>query len=118
MYIYSGDCRLGKCGDKTNMVDIYGKKLFVGDIVVTYTTNKFGVCSLSGITAVVSDRYTTYSDGTHVENNGVINTFIMGIQSVDFMRNEFGWSVQKVKDWSDIVDGEHWGDFGFNYREL
>lgn len=118
MYIYSGDCRLGECGDNTNMVDLYGKKLFVGDIVVTYTTDKFGVCNLNGITAVVSDRYTTFSDGTHKENNGVINTFVMGIQSVDFMKKEFGWSVQKIKDFNEVIDGEHWSKFGFNYREL
>lgn len=116
MYIYSGECREGKCGDKTNMVDLFGRELFVGDIVVIYTTDKFGVCNLSGITAVVSDGYMTYSDGTHVEKELPYESFVMGIQSVDFMKEDSEWSVQKIKDFNDVVDGEHWSEFGFNYR--
>ena len=33
-------------------------------------------------------------------------------------KDKEGWHVIKVKDYHDVVDGEHWSDFGFSYREV
>jgi hypothetical protein len=120
MYIYSGDVRLGDCGDPTPYVDMYGKELFVGDIVVTLTEEDGVFKSLGSLSAVVSDKYTSYSDGTHKVKDGDIEYFVMGIKSAwpkceDGKKKE--WAVLKVKDHSDVINLEHWSDFGFNYRE-
>ena len=118
MYIYSGQCRLGVCGEKTGLKDFTGKELFVGDIVISSVIDKMGICDNYGLSAVVSDRWTSYSDGTHKEKESEVEYFVMGIKSIDFMgKDSEEWIVKKLKDWSDCVNGEHWTDYGFSYRE-
>jgi len=109
MYLYAGECRQCVCGIKTNMKDLRGKELFTGDIVLTFTKDY----SADGLTAVVSDQFTSYSDGTHVEHESH-SPFVMGIKCVNLDEGE--WMIMKVKDWSDCIDGEHWKDFGFKYK--
>ena len=40
----------------------------------------------------------------------------MGIKSNGCGRDE--WRGRKVKHWSDVVNGEHWRDFGFRFAEV
>jgi hypothetical protein len=110
MYIYSGTVRLGICGTKTPFTDVYGKHLFVGDIVVTHTD---GWCA--GMTAVVDNSFISYSDGTHVINTkDALTQFVMGIRGLE--DDPTGtWKVNKIKDWSDVIEGEKWSNFGFSY---
>lgn len=114
MYVYSGVCREGCCGEVTPLKDHWDKLLYVGDIVVIYKENS----SPDGLTVVVSDRYTSFTDGTHIiKPKDEVTYFIMGIKDCCLKPDLEGWIVLKVKDHSDVVNGEHWKDFGFNYRE-
>lgn len=118
MYLYSGECRQGVCGTLTPLRDIADQPLSVGDIVATCTIDKLGVCYLCGLSCVVSDEFTTYSDGRCVKKEGDPIYFVMGIKNVDFMgKDSERWTVKKVKDWSDCVEGEKWKDWHFSYSE-
>ena len=112
MYIYSGKCRLGTVGDNTPFKDMAGRPLFVGDIVSVFHDGH--LCD--GITAVVSEEFTSYSDGTHKVNEGPIDTFIMGIRSVS-LDEEKAWQVLKIKDHTDVISGERWPAYGFSYSD-
>jgi hypothetical protein len=116
MYIYSGECRLGICGEPTPFKDLTGADLFVGDIVLPSSIDASGICDNHELTAVVSDKFKSYSDGTHVEKEGQIEYFVMGIKGVDFMgRDSECWSVRKLKSFDQVVEGEVWKDYGFKY---
>lgn len=124
MYVYSGGFRQGLCGTPTGFKDMYDKPLFVGDIVVNFTISNGVFESLGGMTVVVSDKYTSYTDGTHTEKDGQEEFYVMGIKTAwpetddaeetDWRKKR--WAVLKVKDHADVVDGEHWRGFGFNYK--
>ena len=118
MYVYSGKCRQGECGKNTSLKDVNGDSLFVGDIVITSTIDGNGICSNNELTVVVSDKYTTYSNGIHKSKENDIIYFVMGIKNVDFMgKDKEEWIVKKVKSFSDVIDGEHWREYGFNYKQ-
>lgn len=117
MYVYSGGYRKGKCGVKSGLKDINGHELYVGDIVSTIHISSDGRPGYDyGLSVVVSDHWTSYSDGTHVINIDANKFFVMGIANVDFMAHDTEWHVKRVKFWRDCIDGEHWEDFGFNYK--
>lgn len=117
-FVYSGLRRRGTLGDETPLVDVYKEKLYVGDIVIYL--KRFGI--IGGLTVVVSDEFISTSSGFEVEHNtkkGEINYFVMGFKSVDFT-NTFNkrprdLEIKKVKSFKDVVDGEKWTDYGFNY---
>lgn len=120
MKVYSGNCFLGKCGDPLGVNDECGKPLFVGDIVLTYTDDGHGP---TGLTVALFDDYSTDTTGKYwIEEE--CGPWVMGIKNVKFWdyEPEFEetdsnrWMVKKVKDWSDVIDGEKWSDFGFNYK--
>lgn len=119
MYIYSGKCRMGTVGQPTNLKDWRDKPLFVGDIV-TIATHE-GTIMFDGLSAVVGDEWQTYWSitGEHgfVQKYGEVNHYIMGIKNVDFVAEDSKWIVIKVKDYSDVIDGEHWKDYGFSYHK-
>ena len=114
-YILSGKCRVGDVGESTPLKDCEDKDLFVGDIVITSVIDKFGICSNYGVTAIVSDKWTTFSDGTNVEKEGEVEYFVMGNKNTDFKTSE-EWIVKRVKSFEDIIVGENWKDYGFNYQ--
>lgn len=121
--IFSGNCLEAICGIDTGAKDMHGEPLFTGDIVIIYSTKivstEYGPMTdyiAGGITAVVSDEWTTYTDGTYRSKEGKAEYFVMGIKSVP-MEDTGEWRVRKVKSHQDVVLGEHWKDYGFNYRE-
>lgn len=122
MYVYSGKCRLCECGLTTKLTDDMENKLKTGDIVMSYIINQFGVSSFDGLTVVVADQWQTYNNDTHVLNKGKIESFVMGIKDVE-LNLETGiypdstWRVRRLKKFEDVIDGEHWANFVFSYRE-
>jgi hypothetical protein len=122
MFIYSGNVRKGKCGEPTKLEDRNGKSLFIGDIVALFHTNKsypedIQTSNFENLTAIVDDKYISYSDGTHVESDEESQPFVMGIKDTDIMHEKSEWSVELVKSYIEAVDGEHWKNYGFNYKK-
>ena len=115
-FVLSGDCRLGDVGEPTPLIDNAGNELFVGDIVITSTIDKFGICSNNGLTVVCSDKWTSYTDGSHIAKQEPFEYFVMGIKNVDFMGTDSEhWIVNRVKSHSNVIAGENWPEFGFSY---
>ena len=115
-FILSGNCRLGDVGEQTPLIDNAGNELFVGDIVITSTIDKFGICSNNGLTVVCSDKWTSYTDGSHIAKQEPFEYFVMGIKNVDFMGTDSEhWIVNRVKSHSNVIAGENWPEFGFSY---
>jgi hypothetical protein len=106
LHVFSGKVDLGKIGILSAVKDYRGEDLYVGDIILTQYSDKFGVNYVGGLTCIV-------------QSEGI--TFVMGIRDKCIsgeINQEFGWQVVKVKSWKDIVDGESWPDFGFNYKNI
>lgn len=122
--VFSGDCLQAICGISTGFKDMRGSELRTGDIVCVFTVREYGQdgerwaeMPPDGLTAVVSDEWTTYTDGSFRRKDGAPEFFVMGIKSVPL--DEPGvWRVMKVKDYEDVVAGEHWRAYGFNYRPV
>ena len=119
VFVLSGNCRIGDVGEETPLKDFTGKDLFVGDIVILSTIDKYGICDNCGLSVVCSDKWTSYVNGTHVAKKGEITHFIMGIKNVDFMGSDSEkWIVKRVKSFEDVIAGEKWKDYGFNYAAI
>ena len=119
MKIYSGSCCFCDVGIPTGETDIHGDELFSGDIVLLWHGNYIGEeCEewmpSGGLTAIVGRQYTSRWDGTIEENPGPLRLFTMGIADCGVQNEE--WKVSLVKSHRDIVPGERFIDFGFNYR--
>ena len=110
-FLYSGNCRMGTVGQPTPFKDYLGDNLFVGDIVITFTKDYIP----DGLTAVVSDEFTSYIGGIHKIKDGPIEPFVMGIKNVDLDHQDI-WMVKKIKDYKDVISGEHWPEYGFRYE--
>ena len=122
--VFSGECLQGVCGIATGFFDMHDKPLFTGDIVQVYSVESWvtehgDLLSYmpEGLTAVVSDEWTSYMDGSFVRKSGCAEFFVMGIRDVD-LEEPGTWRVRKLKDFSDVVLGEHWKDYGFSYSEV
>ena len=118
MYIYSGTCRKCECGMPTGSKDMNGKALSTGDIVITYTEQHESI-HLGSLTAIICNQYQTDSGGKdgreHRLNKDQGKFFAMGIYDSGLDSNN--WNILKVKDFSDVIDGEKWNEFGFNYSK-
>jgi len=123
LYVYSGRCRQCEVGLPTGLKDDAGNRLRTGDIVMSYTVDSFGVANFDGLTVVIADQWQTYSDGSHVLQEDKATPFVMGIKNVD-LELETGvypdhvWRVRRLKAYEDVVDGEHWKDFGFSFKSI
>ena len=111
---------MGECGLPTNGKDWDGKDLFVGDIVYLFHNEpykvgdeKFDNYIPHGLTAIVSCTFESYQDGT-VKLTGDDEPFVMGIKSSGLGGKE--WVVKKVKGWENVIEGEKWTEYGFNYE--
>ena len=120
VFVYSGVCRQGTLGMETSLKDFTGEMLYVGDIVITSTIDEFGICSNNDLTVVVSNEFRSVNKGNgteYIPNEGQIEHFVMGIKSIDFMNTDSKkWIVKRLKSFKDVVNGEKWTAFGFNYK--
>lgn len=119
MFVYSGRCRLCETGLEAPFKDLGGNALHTGDIVLIYTERDGGVDMIGGMTAVVADQFTTFNNlntgsHDHVLNSNPLTFFVMGIKSVQICEDG-EWKVSLLKKFSDVLDGEHWKNFGFRY---
>ncbi len=119
MKIYSGSCCMCDVGIPTGEVDMHGKALFSGDIVQLWHGNYIGTESeewlpSSGLTAIVGNQYRSYSDGLTELLTDEPKLFTMGIAACGVQNEE--WRVSLVKSHKDIIAGERFESFGFNYR--
>ena len=119
MKIYSGTCCMCDVGIPTNQKDMHGNYLFSGDIVQLWHGNFIGTDSeewmpSSGLTAIVGNQYQSYSNGTIELLNDKPNLFTMGIAQCGIQNKE--WKVSLVKSYKDIIPGERFPSYGFNYK--
>ena len=118
--VFSGNSCLCDVGIEWNGYDRWGSKLqlHTGDIVLIYKVchadTDFEEHIFQGMTAVVANQYTSFTDGEVVVNEEPLQVFVMGIKDVDISAED--WRVEIVKKYIDVVDGEHWKEFGFNYK--
>lgn len=117
MYVYSGYCRLCEIGQPTGITGA-GEQLHTGDIVLTYTENELGCWHVGAMSVVVSNQYQSYSDGTHVKKAGEPEFYVMGIRTVDLIEEPGEWRVKRIKSFEDVINGEHWREWGFSYRDV
>ena len=115
--IFSGKSCQCDVGIPVDAFDMEGKPIHTGDIVIVWRGEYVGTDQewwhpSSSLTAVVSDQYQSFSDGT-VTSNTNPKPFVMGIKDCGF--NHPQWNIQVVKKYSDAIDGEHWRAYGFNY---
>jgi hypothetical protein len=117
--VFSGECC--KCDAGTPIAEKCqsGADLHTGDIVLLWHGEYLETeieCWYPNeyLTVIVTDQYTSYSDGSIVKNTDDKQPYAMGIKSCGFNAPE--WRIQLVKKWSDVVEGEHWPAFGFSYR--
>jgi hypothetical protein len=120
MRIYSGSCCFCDVGLPTDETDERGNKLFSGDIVQLWHGNYIGEdfeewLPSSGLTAIVGRQYARSPDGTLERIEGPTRLFTMGIADCGIQGEE--WKVVLVKSHRDIIHGERFLDFGFNYRD-
>lgn len=124
--LYSGNCRMGTCGEPTELVDSFGEKLSVGDLVIIYNIEHN-----SGISAGELE-YIVHPDGeepcimglknckkeTHYYHDGEESTEEHYDWKEDTYDSEKGfmWLVKKVKGHEKTVGGEIWGSGNVTVR--
>ena len=109
----------GTVGTPTNMCDSNANPLFVGDIVTMY--HKDDLNKTIGFVCEENHKYAIWTDTER--------QYVMGLASIwnsenfkkvtapiyDSAINEQiesicdGWIIEKVKDYAELVVGEHWG---------
>ena len=124
--IFSGDCFRGFVGEETELKTFDGKHVKNGDIVYASFIENDGSPHSGYLSAIMDGRFTTYSNDT-ITDDGTSAFFCMGIASCvspetglavveDGEVLKSGWVIELVKSSEDVVDGEHWKEFGINYR--
>lgn len=120
MKIYSGKCCMCDVGMPAGAVDMHGRELYTGDIVQLWRGHFIGSdleewVPSDGLTAIVANQYQTFTDGKVVLLDDNPPAFTMGIASCGVSNHE--WHVSLVKSHTDIIIGERFKAFGFNYRD-
>jgi len=120
MYVYCGECRQGTVGMQTDLVDVNGDPLYVGDMIVPCSIVNGDLASTLILTAVVSDEFHTFvttGGKEHRRKKGKIKFYIMGLEHASFNeKDKNGWRILRFKKHHEVVDGEKWRQFGFNYK--
>lgn len=117
MKIYSGSYCFCDVGIPTGVVDMNDDQIFTGDIVQLWHGSYIGTdleewLPSTGITAVVAEGH---DGGCHEKPlSAVGEPFTMGIKSHGVKGGE--WDVSIVKSHRDIISGERFKSFGFNFR--
>lgn len=119
--IFSGSCCLCDIGVPINEMDIFGRELFTGDIVQIWHGDYLGTdleqwLPSAGLTAVVSNQYQSFSDGSIKMSESPLEFFVMGIKGA-FIRKDPSWKVCIVKSHTDVIEGEKWINYGFSYKK-
>ena len=119
MRIYSGTCCLCDVGMPTHQKDMHDNELFSGDIVQLWHGNYIDTeleewMPSSGLTAIVGRQYQSYSGGEIELITNEPELYTMGISSCGVQNKE--WMVALVKSHRDIISGERFKSFGFNYK--
>lgn len=120
MKIYSGDCCMCDVGIPTKEKDMHGNELYSGDIVQLWHGNFLDTeieewLPSSGITAIVGKQYQSFTDGTVELIADTPKLFTMGISTCGVQNHE--WKVALIKSHEDIIMGERFASFGFNFRD-
>lgn len=118
MKIFSGRYCFCDVGIPTGETDMHGNELFTGDIVQLWHGSYLGSdCEewlpSSGLTAIVAEGHEYGWPEKPLDSVG--EPFTMGIADCGVQDRD--WKVSLVKSHRDIVDGERFPSFGFNYRE-
>ena len=118
--VFSGKCCMCDVGIPVGATSTYGYpiEIHTGDIVIVWHGDYIGTdletwSTCATLTAVVSDDYQSFSDGTIKLLDTEEPAFPMGIKGCGFLHPE--WRVQVVKKYSDVIPGEHWPQYGFSY---
>lgn len=110
--VFSGACFYGEVGQPTDLFDLAGNRLHVGDIVQAYKT-------LSNYRAdpsvVVQDGFTHYQGGEVLRTAIKDRFFVMGLKSV-CLEKDRSWEFNMLKKHTHIIEGEKWPDYKFNYK--
>lgn len=121
LQVFSGNCCLCDVGTCVNANATFGQNkgaLHTGDIVIawhgSYIDTDIECWNPTGLTVVVSEQYQSFTDGTIVSLAEPHRHYVMGIADSGFNSPE--WKIQLVKSHLDVIDGEHWKDFGFSYK--
>lgn len=119
MKIYSGSCCLCDVGIDSGQEDMHGDRLFSGDIVQLWHGNYVDTdmeewLPSSGLTAIVGNQYQSYSDGSVDLIDESPDLFTMGIANCGIQNKD--WKVSLVKSHKDVIEGERFPSYGFNYK--
>lgn len=119
MRVFSGSCCFCDVGRPTGEKDIHGRELFTGDIVQLWHGNYIGTdfeewMPSDGLTAIVANQYQSYTDGSIVLIDKDAPAFTMGIKDCGVSNDE--WHVSLVKSHTEIIAGERFKAYGFNYK--
>lgn len=137
MFIYSGQVRECEVGLPTPFVDAREQPVFTGDIVAMYWEDSDGVWKtdiIDHFTVALASNFHCYVGQRPVRKDEPETPFIMGYKSMiprkepeseeTALVDKRGGGmpdgichIVKVKSFEDVVSGEHWKEFGFNYRE-
>ena len=113
--LMSGECIMGYTGTETDLIDSYGNKLFIGDLVSLSAYDKDNpelFNDFYGVEFVCDNRFCNDGLEKHM--------FVMGIASDHKQKfDDFGgnvvcqnhkeWRLRRVKGYEELVDGERWG---------
>lgn len=105
--LYSGECHMGDCGDRAHFNDWRGKPLHVGDIVMVFTVRQSGNDF---------DYLPNYPTAIVQDDDGI---WVMGLKGISLRDPDFDgnrWRVMKIKGYEEVISGERWEAYGFNYR--
>jgi hypothetical protein len=130
MFVYSGQCRFCKVGLPSPFVDLKGRRLFTGDIVTHYAEDEKGCPSrgLESLTVIVQDDF----ENVHGREPQFVGAsrpaFVMGLAGCVPVKepeddetvlvsdtSTVRWHLVRAKSFQDVIEGEHWKDFGFRY---
>lgn len=122
MFVYRGECRLCETGIATDIEDDCDMQLHTGDIVMLYSvTSDLGVVHMVGLTVIVANHYDNIQGLEPKRNDEKEGFFVMGIKGAGVKEKmekypETAWRVHLLKTFGDVIDGEGWKEYGFNYK--
>lgn len=125
-YIYSGECRIGKVGTLTNLVDNKGNRLRVGDVVkcdsiwIAPGKDIHEDIMYSIDLVVTSNEYRSIRNlggGTDfIKTEDEIKFMVRGIANVDWLDVNASWRVYLKTKGSDVPVGSEMTSHKVNYK--